>query len=111
MLGEYESTAGKKQYKEAFSWTRLTSITQKNMRISRLDRSEARTRADIKVQDGCNQFCTYCIIPFARGRVRSRTMDDVLNEVSMLAGSGCQEVVLTGIHLKLLWRGSRNEPD
>ena len=64
-----------------------------------LSRTAEHTRAFIKVQDGCNQFCTYCIIPFARGRVRSRTMDDVLNEVSMLAGSGCQEVVLTGIHL------------
>lgn len=64
-----------------------------------IDRTEARTRADIKVQDGCNQFCTYCIIPFARGRVRSRAMDDVLGEMSMLAKSGCHEVVLTGIHL------------
>lgn len=57
------------------------------------------TRAYIKVQDGCNQFCTYCIIPYVRGRVRSRTVEDVLDEVETLAGNGYQEVVLTGIHL------------
>ena len=57
------------------------------------------TRAFIKVQDGCNQFCSYCIIPYARGRVRSRELADVLNEVKGLAESGFQEVVLTGIHL------------
>lgn len=64
-----------------------------------IDRTEGRTRADIKVQDGCNQFCTYCIIPFARGRVRSRALEEVLDEVRALAASGCREVVLTGIHL------------
>lgn len=57
------------------------------------------TRAYIKVQDGCNQFCTYCIIPYARGRVRSRVMEDVLHEVRELAEGGYKEVVLTGIHL------------
>ena len=57
------------------------------------------TRAYIKVQDGCNQFCTYCIIPYARGRVRSREQEDVVNEVKSLASNGYQEVVLTGIHL------------
>ena len=56
-------------------------------------------RAYIKVQDGCNQFCTYCIIPFARGRVRSRKIEDVLREVETLAAKGYREVVLTGIHL------------
>ena len=57
------------------------------------------TRACIKVQDGCNQFCTYCIIPYARGRVRSRDMDDVVREVKELAANGYKEIVLTGIHL------------
>ena len=57
------------------------------------------TRAYIKVQDGCNQFCTYCIIPYARGRVRSRVMEDVLREVRELAEGDYKEVVLTGIHL------------
>lgn len=56
-------------------------------------------RAYIKVQDGCNQFCTYCIIPYARGRVRSRRPDSILREVHALAARGYQEVVLTGIHL------------
>lgn len=57
------------------------------------------TRAFIKVQDGCNQFCSYCIIPFARGRVRSRGIGEVLAEIRRLAANGCKEVVLTGIHL------------
>lgn len=57
------------------------------------------TRAYIKVQDGCNQFCSYCIIPYARGRVRSRRMENVIAEIKRLAEAGIQEVVLTGIHL------------
>ncbi|MFR8549105.1 MAG: tRNA (N(6)-L-threonylcarbamoyladenosine(37)-C(2))-methylthiotransferase MtaB [Lachnospiraceae bacterium] len=64
-----------------------------------VSRTQEHTRAYIKVQDGCNQFCSYCIIPYARGRVRSRAMDDVQREVQALASNGCQEVVLTGIHL------------
>lgn len=57
------------------------------------------TRAYVKIQDGCNRFCTYCIIPYVRGRIRSRQRDDIFNEVSSLARKGCAEVVLTGIHL------------
>ena len=57
------------------------------------------TRAFIKVQDGCNQFCSYCIIPYARGRVRIRAFSDVLSEVRLLARKGYQEIVLSGIHL------------
>ena len=64
-----------------------------------LTKTAEHTRAYIKVQDGCNQFCTYCIIPFARGRVRSRAKEDVISEVTDLAANGYQEVVLTGIHL------------
>ena len=64
-----------------------------------LTRPGDHTRAYIKVQDGCNQFCTYCIIPYARGRVRSRAVEDVIREVRSLAGNGYREVVLTGIHL------------
>lgn len=70
------------------------------------------TRAYIKVQDGCNQFCSYCIIPFTRGRVRSRKMADVLNEVQNLANNGYKEIVLTGIHLSSygidLWEREEN---
>lgn len=64
-----------------------------------LSRTAEHTRAFIKVQDGCNQFCSYCIIPYARGRVRSRKLADVLQEVKTLAENGYREVVLTGIHL------------
>lgn len=64
-----------------------------------LSKTSEHTRAYIKVQDGCNQFCTYCIIPFARGRVRSRNKDAVVNEVMQLVDNGYKEVVLTGIHL------------
>ena len=64
-----------------------------------MDKPSEHTRAFIKVQDGCNQFCSYCIIPYARGRVRSRDMRSVLEEVHRLTENGYQEVVLTGIHL------------
>ena len=57
------------------------------------------TRAYIKIQDGCNQFCSYCIIPYARGRVRSRKMEDILQEVKNLTANGYKEIVLTGIHI------------
>ena len=64
-----------------------------------LEQPSDHTRAFIKVQDGCNQFCSYCIIPFARGRVRSRNSEDVIREVKRLAEHGFREIVLTGIHL------------
>lgn len=64
-----------------------------------LTRTGEHTRAYIKVQDGCNQFCSYCIIPYTRGRVRSRKREDVVAEVTELAQRGYKEVVLTGIHL------------
>ena len=64
-----------------------------------LSKTAEHTRAYLKVQDGCNQFCTYCIIPFARGRVRSRRKESVVEEVKELVKNGYQEVVLTGIHL------------
>ena len=64
-----------------------------------ISRTAEHVRAYIKVQDGCNQFCTYCIIPYARGRVRSRKKENILKEVHKLADAGYKEVVLTGIHL------------
>lgn len=64
-----------------------------------MTRTAEHTRAFVKVQDGCNQFCSYCIIPYARGRVRSRSIADVVAEVEALTANGYQEVVLTGIHL------------
>lgn len=64
-----------------------------------IDQTKEHTRAFIKVQDGCNQFCSYCIIPYARGRVRSRRFENVIAEVERLTANGFKEVVLTGIHL------------
>lgn len=64
-----------------------------------LKQTAEHTRAYIKIQDGCNQFCTYCAIPYARGRVRSRRAEDILNEVRGMVESGYKEVVLTGIHI------------
>lgn len=64
-----------------------------------IDKISEHTRAFIKVQDGCNQFCSYCIIPYTRGRVRSRAIESVVSEVKMLVSKGYSEIVLTGIHL------------
>lgn len=61
--------------------------------------SMEKTRAFIKIQDGCNNFCSYCIIPYVRGRIRSRDEDDILKEVASLAANGYKEIVLTGIHI------------
>ena len=67
-----------------------------NMQLSEMPEH---TRAYIKIQDGCNQFCSYCVIPYARGRVRSREMSEILTEIEGLVQKGCKEVVLTGIHI------------
>lgn len=64
-----------------------------------LERPVDRTRAFVKIQDGCNQFCAYCLIPYVRGRVRSRHQEDIMAEIKRLADNGVKEVVLTGIHL------------
>ena len=95
-----QKRAGKRAEEPSGAMTKKIDINHtKEYENLIIDRTENRTRADIKVQDGCNQFCTYCIIPFARGRVRSRDTQDVLQEVRALAASGCREIVLTGIHL------------
>ena len=65
----------------------------------RLTGTRDHTRAYIKIQDGCNQFCSYCIIPYARGRVRSRAQEDILREVRGIVEKGYKEIVLTGIHI------------
>lgn len=69
--------------------------TYENMQLE----TPEHTRAYIKIQDGCNQFCSYCIIPYARGRIRSRAPHEIVNEITGLAGKGIKEVVLTGIHI------------
>ena len=71
--------------------------------------SPGHTRAYIKIQDGCSQFCSYCIIPYARGRIRSRSPEEILKEVQGLVGKGTKEIVLTGIHISsygLEWDGN-----
>ena len=65
----------------------------------KIERYKGRTRAFLKIQEGCSQFCSYCIIPYARGPIRSRPAEDVLNEVRKLSEAGFKEVVLTGIHI------------
>ena len=65
----------------------------------KINGSVSHTRAHIKIEDGCNRFCTYCIIPYARGRVRSRSLENILEEAKILADSGVKEVVLTGINM------------
>lgn len=72
---------------------------EKNYEELSLSKTAEHTRAYVKIQDGCNQFCTYCIIPYTRGRVRSRRLDEIHREVEALAKNGYQEIVLTGIHL------------
>lgn len=69
------------------------------------------TRAYIKIQDGCNQFCSYCIIPYARGRIRSRDPEDVIAEIRGLAERGVREVVLTGIHVSSYGKDRGEEPE
>lgn len=69
------------------------------------------TRAYIKIQDGCNQFCSYCIIPYARGRIRSRGTEEITEEVKGLAASGVKEVVLTGIHVCSFGRDRGENPE
>ncbi len=81
-ISEVEDIGSKKEFEEIG----LISYTEK-------------TRAVVKVQDGCNQFCSYCIIPYARGRVRSRKPESVIKEIKQISSKGIQEVVLTGIHL------------
>lgn len=70
-----------------------------------------KTRAFIKIQDGCNRFCSYCIIPYVRGRVRSRKEEEILTEIAMLAEKGYQEVVLTGIHISSYGTDQKPEVD
>ncbi|PKM50808.1 MAG: tRNA (N(6)-L-threonylcarbamoyladenosine(37)-C(2))-methylthiotransferase MtaB [Firmicutes bacterium HGW-Firmicutes-7] len=72
------------------------NVPYEEMWISKIDDKK---RAHIKIQDGCNQFCSYCIIPYTRGRVRSRNPENIIKEVSQLVEKGYKEIVLTGIHL------------
>lgn len=77
--------------------------------VGAVDSAENRTRAYIKIQEGCNRFCSYCVIPYARGKVRSRSFDDILEEAKKLVGAGYKEIVLTGINTALY--DMENAPD
>lgn len=72
---------------------------QKEFETINIDDIKSKTRAYIKIQDGCNQFCSYCIIPYARGPIRSRNLEEIISETGKLGDAGFKEVVLTGIHV------------
>jgi threonylcarbamoyladenosine tRNA methylthiotransferase MtaB len=97
ILEEYLAAREKSKTLGGKSVTDMNTV--KEYESMMLKHTAEHTRAYIKIQDGCNQFCSYCIIPYARGRVRSRDAKEVLEEVRNLAAAGYQEVVLTGIHL------------
>lgn len=111
LLGEYLAQKAKDCKKDETSYgsdiSRKTLQGKSVIDINQTDEYEdmqlahtaEHTRAFLKIQDGCNQFCSYCIIPYARGRVRSRSTEEILREVNTLAANGYKEVVLTGIHL------------
>ena len=63
-----------------------------------IDKFETKTRAFVKIEDGCNNFCSYCIIPYVRGRVRSKSASSVIEEITSLVKNSHKEIVLTGIH-------------
>ena len=92
--------AGEQLYSKTMNDTSVIDINATyDYEEMQLTHTAEHTRAYIKIQDGCNQFCSYCIIPFARGRVRSRHLASILNEVKGLAKTGYKEIVLTGIHI------------
>lgn len=104
MLDEYQKTQ-----MPATDWEDINRGQKQYERLF-IRQTAGHTRAFIKIQDGCNQFCSYCVIPYARGRVRSRHPDDILKEVQDLSDGGCKEVVLTGIHLSSYGTQTK-EPD
>ena len=91
-IEEFEKERSKKLEVVRIEW-------EKEYEKLEIERTAEHVRSYIKVQDGCNQFCTYCIIPYARGRVRSRALPDIMEEIGGLCRKGYKEVVLTGIHL------------
>ncbi|MDD4624455.1 MAG: tRNA (N(6)-L-threonylcarbamoyladenosine(37)-C(2))-methylthiotransferase MtaB [Bacilli bacterium] len=77
---------------------KIEDIYKCNFENMSIDNFNTKTRAFVKIQDGCNNYCSYCIIPYARGNIRSKDMDDIINEVTKLVHNGYKEIVLTGIH-------------
>lgn len=101
ILEEYLQLKPEEHQDKTLHETTITDINNGKQEYEEmtLSRTGEHTRAYIKIQDGCNQFCSYCIIPFARGRVRSRKEEDILREARGLVEAGYQEIVVTGIHL------------
>ena len=83
--------------------------TNKEFEDININEIKSKTRAYVKIQDGCNQFCSYCIIPYARGTIRSRAKENIINEAKRLAKAGFKELVLTGIHLASYGKDLKNE--
>ncbi len=99
-IGEINRTTESGRYNKTLNDTSVIDINHTDeYEEMTLEQTAEHTRAYIKIQDGCNQFCSYCIIPYARGRVRSRKEEDVLREIRGLADNGYKEIVLTGIHI------------
>ncbi len=96
---EAEDTAADSLMKRTLSGKTLADLTRRPSYEDMQLRKPGHTRAYVKIQDGCNQFCTYCIIPYARGRIRSRRPGEILREVQVLSEGGIREVILTGIHV------------
>lgn len=100
MVGAIQKEAQTMYDKKTLNHTTIIDINHTDeYEEMQLKKTADHTRAYIKIQDGCNQFCTYCIIPYARGRVRSRKIEDILAEVQNLRDKGYKEIVLTGIHI------------
>ncbi len=100
IIEEYQKEKEQKQEKQMEENVSLLDMRKiQDYEELSIENAGEKTRAYIKIQDGCNQFCSYCIIPYVRGRIRSRSEEDILSEVKRLSKHGYKEVVLTGIHL------------
>lgn len=100
IIEEYENTNNNEDVIDIFNTKEYEELT--------LDKVVEHTRAYIKIQDGCNQFCSYCIIPYTRGRARSRQKQSIIDEINRIVSHGFKEVVLTGIHLSSYGRDLEN---
>lgn len=85
-----------------------TIMKEREFEHLKIHKLKNRTRAYLKIQDGCSQFCSYCIIPYARGPIRSRDPEDIMEEVNVLAQNGFKEIVLTGIHVASYGKDIKN---
>ena len=101
------------KYIEQYNKSKFTEIEDISKQKEFVDMGEItyteKTRAVVKIQDGCNQFCSYCIIPYARGRVRSRKQENIIKEANKIAQEGIKEIVLTGIHIASYGKDFDNE--